>query len=264
MASKSSKELAEQLALQLGFEAILQPVMQKELQKIAEDAATIYESSPEGSGLVAVSYQMSYLQMRFERVLKGFYPDVIKAFSSRNFRNLARVAKHERKAEATYEADFATLADQWMQEQGLEAADSIADTTRQDIIKIIVQGQQEGLGSAAIASLIRKTVGVEMSRYRAQTIAITETHNAASFANYESAKAINNDLDLGVKKKWLSTEDARTRPTHRAVNNQVRGIDETFTVGSAQMQRPGDPAGGGKNLVRCRCVLGWVTTEDED
>lgn len=263
MAANINQQLAEQLVLQMGFEEGVYTHARKLLEDIAKDSAQIYETSPEGSGLVNVSYSLVMVNMRFEKMLKGEYPAIIKAFSGKNFRELVPQKKMQRKDnEPKYRTDFTTLSDQWVYENALSESEAIALTTRKDILDIILTGQNQGLGASAIASLIRKRAGEEISSYRAQTIAITETHNAATFANFESARLMDEDLELGLKKVWLAAEDARTRPAHRAANKQERAMDEKFNVGGALMMRPGDPAGGANNVVRCRCVLGWVTGEE--
>lgn len=255
-------QLADSMVLQLGFEEGFSRRAQALLQDIADDCAKIYETAPDGTAVMAVSYALIPVNMRFEKLLRAEYPPIIQAFSGMNFHNLLPGKKMQRKAEEEqpqYRSDFSQLADQWIQQNVLSASETIALTTRQDILNIILQGQAQALSAAAIAKMIRDKAGEEISRYRAQTIAITETHNAATFANFESARLMDEDLELGLKKVWLAAEDARTRPAHRAANKQERAMDEKFNVGGALMTRPGDPAGGANNVVRCRCVLGWIT-----
>ncbi len=97
------------------------------------------------------------------------------------------------------------------------------------------------------------------SRGRSATIARTETHNAASYATHEQHKG----LGLEFRKQWVSTNDDRTRSEHGAANGQVVGMDEPFTIGGAKMEYPGDPKGGAKNVINCRCVVMYLEPEDE-
>ena len=39
-------------------------------------------------------------------------------------------------------------------------------------------------------------------------------------------------------------------------------MDEDFTIGGAKMEYAGDPKGGAKNVVNCRCVIVYVDEED--
>lgn len=59
----------------------------------------------------------------------------------------------------------------------------------------------------------------------------------------------------GIRMRWVSRRDERTRTTHRAANGQVRRTLGTFDVGGAQLRYPGDPKGPIEETIECRCVL---------
>ena len=59
----------------------------------------------------------------------------------------------------------------------------------------------------------------------------------------------------GVRMRWVSRRDERTRTTHRAASGQVRRVLGTFDVGGAQLRYPGDPKGPIEETIECRCVL---------
>ena len=64
--------------------------------------------------------------------------------------------------------------------------------------------------------------------------------------------------DWGVsQKEWLSTTDARCRPSHVAANGQIVGMDEPFNVGEYLMMHPGDMELGApvSEIVNCRCTM---------
>lgn len=99
-----------------------------------------------------------------------------------------------------------------------------------------------------------------MSEYRADVIARTETSNAYLNGQWESNEALG---DYGaVEKQWIATSDGRTRPSHAAVDNQVKPINEPFMVGGAAMQYPHDPAAPAKEVIQCRCVLNYLYEGD--
>ena len=96
-------------------------------------------------------------------------------------------------------------------------------------------------------------------------IARTEGHriqNEAALDGQRGAKSKGAD----IVKQWDSTLDSRTRPEHREVDGQIRGIDEPFDVGGEKMQAPG-VGGSAKNVCNCRCCLlqraKWALDEEE-
>jgi SPP1 gp7 family putative phage head morphogenesis protein len=148
---------------------------------------------------------------------------------------------------------FLSLIEAWLAEQGLQRAASIADTALQDVMRAITRGVDQGEGTEAIARRIRTVA--KLSPWRAATIARTETHQAALFAQAETARTSAEEYGLKLEKVWLATLDSRTRDAHAAMNGKAVPIDQKFNVGGVLMDRPGDPAGGAANVVNCRCTL---------
>jgi len=56
---------------------------------------------------------------------------------------------------------------------------------------------------------------------------------------------------LKLKKEWISTIDKRTRASHRALQGETVGLDETFSNG---LRYPGDPRGSASETIMCRCT----------
>jgi hypothetical protein len=123
----------------------------------------------------------------------------------------------------------------------------IAQNQREEVRKYLSESMTANLGAREIA----KGLTAKFSRDRALRIVRTETTYIWNTASLEGAKA----TGLRVRKIWLSTNDARTRDIHREANGQEVGIDESFNVAGVEMQMPGDPAGGAKNVVNCRCTV---------
>lgn len=160
-----------------------------------------------------------------------------------------------RQAKSFFDRDvfYLSLLERWLSGEALASASGFAKTTGDDIVRVIEAGVAEGLGSRQIAAKIRKVAA--LSPFRAEAIARTETHNAASFASAETAKQAQKELGLRLLKFWVPTLDERTRANHAAMTNH-KGIelDDKFNVGGIKMDRPGDPAGGAANVINCRCV----------
>jgi len=133
----------------------------------------------------------------------------------------------------------------------------VTETTRDQIIRAVRKGYDDGLGQRGVASYILDIVP-ELADYRANMIARTETHGAANYGSQEAAK----QTGLPMKKQWLATDDERTRETHREANGQIVGMDDTFRVGESDLQFPGDPAGTADEVINCRCAVGYIIDED--
>lgn len=101
-----------------------------------------------------------------------------------------------------------------------------------------------------------------LSRSRAALIARTETHNAASYANHAYHKTVEVELNVKMKKKWVATNDARTRSTHSSANGQEVDMNENFIVGGTQMEYAGDSKGGARNVINCRCITIYSDEQD--
>lgn len=133
----------------------------------------------------------------------------------------------------------------------------VADTTRDQIIRAVRKGYDDGLGQRGTANYILDLVP-QIADYRANMIARTETHGAANYGSHEAAK----QTGLPMKKQWLATADDRTRDTHREVDGETAGMDDTFRVGNSDLQFPGDPAGEADEVINCRCALGYIIDEE--
>lgn len=97
----------------------------------------------------------------------------------------------------------------------------------------------------------------------AMRIARTEGHRV----QVQSAmNACYNAKDNGadVVKQWDSTLDGRTRASHKKVDGEIRELDEPFSNG---LMYPGDPNGGAKEVIHCRCALlqraKWALDDEE-
>ena len=95
-------------------------------------------------------------------------------------------------------------------------------------------------------------------KYRAEVIGRTEALRAVHAGNDEAYRqAIDGGVvDLSeIQRTWITARDERVRATHSAAGGQVRGIDEPFIVGGAQLRYPGDSRAPARETVQCRCAL---------
>ena len=129
-------------------------------------------------------------------------------------------------------------------------SDSIWNDLKLKVSKAIETGASTERLTAEIATMS------EFATYRAETIARTEVNGAYNAGTYESNQTLG---DVGpVEKYWIATGDDRTRETHREADGQVRAFADPFSIGGSEMLYPHDPAGPAKEVVNCRCVLGYL------
>lgn len=87
---------------------------------------------------------------------------------------------------------------------------------------------------------------------RAKTIARTEAHRIQQ-ASQEDARQLAKSKGANVVKQWDATLDGATCPTHRALDGQIREVNELFEMHGKKAMYPGefgDPA----EDCNCRCV----------
>ena len=159
------------------------------------------------------------------------------------------------------EIDFERRVEEYFRGRQLVLV-GISQSMANKIQNEIVLLRSEGLSASQIASAITAKFN-RINLARARTIARTETHNAASFASHQYHVDVQNTLGTKMKKKWVATRDERTRPFHAEMNGKPAiDMDEDFEVGGVKMKYAGDPKGGAKNVINCRCVVIYVDEED--
>jgi HK97 family phage portal protein len=134
----------------------------------------------------------------------------------------------------------------WARKYGAVRIKNIHDTTREAIRVQVSDGIAEG---ESIPEIKKRIQGVmdDASNRRATTIARTETHASVqrgSFMTYRYAEV--------EKKEWLSTDDSRTRRSHKEMDGEVVGMNDRF---SNKLQHPGDSRGKAEEVINCRCAL---------
>ena len=207
--------------------------------------------------------------------LRAIYVDMadisIRAFGGRIVdQGKARGFILERKDFAEF---FKRLALEYIQDELIrQRIAMVSEATRIQMVRLIVAGQEEGLGVAEIAKNITDSLP-SMSMRRGALIARTETHGAANFGADQAARSTGLDL----KKEWVSVADHRTRDfgegdgvidqySHRAMNGVVVDMDQAFSVpdrlgGFEKMMFPGDPVGSAGNVINCRCAVSHVVKD---
>lgn len=147
----------------------------------------------------------------------------------------------------------------------------ILETSRNQIMKMIKVGLDEGLTQREIAKTMREAIP-ELSANRAISITRTETHQAGGFAQQAVAKESRRPL----VKTWNAVDDHRTRALsegdaydHRNMDGVTVPMNEPYYVmtrfGTREpLMFPGDPNGSAGNVINCRCVETYKRAEIEN
>ncbi len=78
-------------------------------------------------------------------------------------------------------------------------------------------------------------------RWKARRIARTESHGAVQAGQLAAALQAQEETGETWYKRWLSTEDVRTRASHRVADGQMVPLTGQFRVGGFLLRHPGDP-----------------------
>lgn len=235
------------------FEAALRPKIVADKNEFIRAAAKRYaeHGTPNFFDLVHKHQEQLF------GTLKAHYIRIIPVFGA-----LALSTIHSKRMKASAEDDlFIDLANDWIHTEGLKRSKLIADTSEADVLGAISDGMEEGLGTAAIASEISDLT--DLSDWRSELIARTETHAAANYASVESIRKAQDKLGVTMLKAWSPTIDDRTREDHAAMEgSEPIAMDEMFLVGGEEMDRPGDPGASPAQTCNCRCVLVYSEAPD--
>lgn len=138
----------------------------------------------------------------------------------------------------------------------------------------LTEGFAAGEGIEQLAGRLSTVAG--LSTPRALVTARTEVIGAANAGAFEQM-VFAGFTDDEASKEWLATEDPRTRKSHREADGQIVPLNQPFvvdvvesvggvdvTVGTENLNFPGDPTGSAGNVINCRCSIAFVFNDDDD
>lgn len=121
--------------------------------------------------------------------------------------------------------------------------------SKRKVVSAVTQGILQGESNDAIAA---RLVNVAQMGYnsavRSARTMTTCAENRGRLDSYDRAEK----MGIGIKKKWLSTLDARTRWSHVLLDDESVGVHEKFSNG---LEYPADPNGSGSEVYNCRCTM---------
>ena len=194
-----------------------------------------------------------------ETVMRQHYKKVFTVVYNNNEETYDRARKQDEVFVFGRSVEFEGLIDNYFKTR-TPYFSNVPNEVAKSIQNQIQEGRLNNLTLDQISRDITKTNRI--GRSRSALIARTETHNAASFANHQYHKTAYKDLGIEMFKRWAATGDLRTRSAHLQANGQTVPMDDNFLVGGAEMGYAGDPKGGAKNVINCRCVILYVDSEE--
>ena len=244
------KEAQTQDRIRLGFERSLSRKMINYFSSLSNGASKALEQT----GTMGFDIYMAETRPKVARILETHWYDVIKTFSDRSEAYILR--------KELYNGFYQELLEKFTMRVGANHISDIDDTSRKQLRRVLLNGQKDGLPLPQISKNIRERYSPKFSRGRAATIARTETHSAASFANHQVGMQFAK-TQPAMQKQWIATNDVRTREAHRIANGQIVNIDTPFIVGGRPMEYTGDPNGGAANIINCRCAVIYIEPQDD-
>lgn len=171
-----------------------------------------------------------------------------------------------RKSSLETKADLEFLISKWRQiliefatNYAYQIQNELTETTKQDIIDALAYGAENNLTGNKLITFLRRKVGNQISRFRANLIARTEATTASNYAKELGAKEwIEESGERGFK-GWISRIDERVRHTHFDNNNKFIPINNLWNVGREKAKQPGDTRLSAKERIQCRCTQVFVT-----
>lgn len=228
------------------FELKLRAEITRQHKRYIRTASAEYEKH----GSIPSWVELAHKQ-KINNILTAHYSTVIPYFGAMVLNNVKSKRISLEQKRMTLHTSFML---EWLETEALRKASMISDTDREDIQSAIESGVVDGVGASEIAMRIRDAAG--LTAFRANTIARTETSNAATFGSLEIARSAEQDIGIVLMKEWLPTLDNRTRDSHRAMAGmQPIPLDEKFSVDGEMLDRPSDPSGSPANIINCRCGI---------
>lgn len=124
---------------------------------------------------------------------------------------------------------------------------------KQQITNQVTSGILLGESIPKLASRIQQNIP-RMNRdsaIRAARTAVTSAQNGGRYDSYRAAR----DMGIGLKVKWISTLDNRTRHSHAMLDGQIQNVDVPFEVDGQKILYPGYPLAVGSLIYNCRCRI---------
>lgn len=204
-----------------------------------------------------------------EKLFRGFALE----YATINYNRLIKVSRKYKKADGGafgFNEEWNQAVTDYLNQYLLHRATLwYSDSTKKQILKVLLQGQGEGWGIDRIIQELESTENEELTKFRARRIVRTELSISANFAD----KMVQDSVPFEVEKVWISVKDNRTRDSHEKMDGVTVDGDADFhvpiikkrvQVGVDLMSGPGDPEATPGNIINCRCTRALIPKRDKN
>ena len=276
----NSRQKQVQMSLLKNEKAVIKQLEQSYKDAIADIDKYILQllARKDTENLQSIIYQIKY-----QEAIKKELESYLKVLHSKNFNTVDEYLK-----ECYEQAHIGTLFD--LQGQGIplilpldqeqmisaitlnsklsaplyNALGYNVDALKINVLQEISRGIAQGLSYQEMARNLKNITNVDYNK--TLRIAKTEGHRIQQEATYNVQKRA---IAKGAKvvKQWDSTLDGKTRPTHRALDGQIVGVDEYFKSESGYKALYPGNFGIPSEDCNCRCCLlqraEWALSDEE-
>ena len=276
----NSRQKQVQMSLLKNEKAVIKQLEQSYQDAIADIDKYILQllARKDTENLQSIIYQIKY-----QEAIKKELESYLKVLHSKNFNTVDEYLK-----ECYEQAHIGTLFD--LQGQGIplilpldqeqmisaitlnsklsaplyNALGYNVDALKLDVLREISRGIAQGLSYQEMARNLKNVTNVDYNK--TLRIAKTGGHRIQQEATYNVQKrAI--ERGANVVKQWDSTLDGKTRPTHRALDGQIVGVDEYFKSESGYKALYPGNFGIPSEDCNCRCCIlqraEWALSDEE-
>ena len=248
MASRASKlrDAARQRRRILILERAYIPKFQKEIIRAGNQAAKDFQNG--GVTAIKVGIETDHTAA-LQGILSDLYEQAVNMSESYEREKFGKRFSGRMEKKDAMDQAVDLLKAYWTQESFVLAT-SLASTSLEEIRQVTAKAVAEALPETEVATLIQEHQK-DISRWRARTIARTESHQAVMKSQNDIVESM--DLPPYVK-EWVSGSDGRVRKSHRKADGQRRAPGNTFNVGGDKLKYPGERGGKPENIINCRCT----------
>lgn len=247
-----AKNIKEIENIRRQYELFYLPKIKKDLKRQINPLIEKIKKADNSQSILAYAEFWNPQRDEIEDDITGIYTIIGQRFAKRQYDALTSKGTFEYNKKQS--ADFLDRILSFISDFVYGVITEITGYTKEEAVNIISRVLLLGIENNLTIDEMVDIILLEfenLSEYRAERIVRTEIIRASNLGEYLGAKA----TGLNIEKTWLTFVDNRTRDSHIAVNGEKRHIDLSFTVGGKPMQYPGDPSGGAKETINCRCAV---------